>query len=43
MAKRVKWTEAAWADLEHLGDYIAADSRFYAAAFVREIRQAADP
>jgi plasmid stabilization system protein ParE len=41
MAKTVKWTEAAWADLDAIADYIAADSAFYAAAFVREVREAA--
>jgi len=41
MAKTVKWTEAAWSDLDGVADYIAADSPFYAAAFVREVREAA--
>lgn len=41
MAKRVKWTEAAWSDLESMADYIAKDSAYYAAAFVREVRQKA--
>jgi plasmid stabilization system protein ParE len=40
MARRVKWTEAAWNDLEGVSDYIAKDSRYYAAAFVREVRDA---
>ncbi|MEW6482057.1 MAG: type II toxin-antitoxin system RelE/ParE family toxin [bacterium] len=41
MARKVKWTEAAWSDLKEAADYIAKDSQFYAAAFVREVRDAA--
>jgi len=41
MARSVSWTETAWADLEAIADYIAHDSRFYAAAFVREARDVA--
>jgi plasmid stabilization system protein ParE len=41
MARRVVWTEAASSDLAGAADYIARDSRFYAAAFVREVRAAA--
>ncbi|MBI3922696.1 MAG: type II toxin-antitoxin system RelE/ParE family toxin [Armatimonadetes bacterium] len=41
MALRVKWTETAWADPESVADYIAQDSPYYAAAFVRETRDAA--
>ena len=41
MARKVKWTEAAWSDLEEAADYIAKDSPHYAAAFVRETRDAA--
>jgi len=41
MAKTVKWTEVAWSDLEAVADYIAKDSRYYAAGFVREVREAA--
>jgi plasmid stabilization system protein ParE len=41
MARRVKWTEIAWNDLEESTDYIAKDSPFYAAAFIREVRDAA--
>ncbi len=41
MARSVAWTESAWADLEGIADYIAQDSRFYAASFVRETRDAA--
>jgi len=40
MARRVVWTQAASADLEEAADYIARDSRYYAAAFVREVRAA---
>jgi len=41
MARRVVWTAAASFDLEEAAGYIARDSRYYAAAFVREIRAAA--
>ena len=41
MARKVKWTEAAWNDLEEAADYIAKDSLHYAAAFVRESRDGA--
>lgn len=41
MARRVAWTETAWRDLEHVADYIAADSPGYAAALVRRIRDQA--
>ena len=41
MAFHVEWTEAAWSDLEEVADYIARDSRYYAAAFVQEVRDAA--
>jgi plasmid stabilization system protein ParE len=41
MARKVKWTEAAWIDLEEAADYIARDSPHYAAAFVREVRDGA--
>ena len=41
MDRRVVWTEAAWSDLEAAADYIAKDSPRYAAAFVREVRDAA--
>ena len=41
MARKVKWTAAAWNDLEEAADYIAQDSAHYAAAFVRESRDAA--
>jgi plasmid stabilization system protein ParE len=41
MAKTLKWTEAAWTDLDAVVKYITRDSRHYAAAFVREVRDAA--
>lgn len=41
MARKVEWTEVAWSDLQEGSDYIAKDSRYYAAAFVREVRDAA--
>lgn len=41
MAWKVKWTRPALEDMEQIADYIAADSKFYAAAFVRDIREAA--
>ena len=41
MARKVVWTESAWRDLEEVTDYIAKDSSHYAAAFIREAREAA--
>jgi len=41
MARKVIWTETAWADLEEVADYIGKDSPHYAAAFVRETRDVA--
>jgi toxin ParE1/3/4 len=41
VTRRVVWTEAAASDLEQTADTIARDSRRYAAAFVREVRDAA--
>ena len=41
MARKVMWIESAWRDLEEVADYIAKDSFHYAAAFVREARDAA--
>ena len=38
MARKVEWTEVAWSDLEWVSNYIAKDSRYYAAAFVHEVR-----
>jgi len=40
VARRIKWTEQALADLTVVADYIALDSPHYAAAFVREVRDA---
>jgi len=41
MARKVEWTQVAWSDLEWVSNYIAKDSRYYAAAFVHEVRDAA--
>lgn len=41
MAREIVWTDPAWDDIENAADYIARDSEFYAAAFVREIKEAA--
>lgn len=41
MAWQVVWTDTAWRDLEEAAEYIAKDSPHYAAAFVREVRDAA--
>lgn len=40
MAQAVIWTDAAWSDLQDIAEYIAEDSRVYAAAFVRDARDA---
>lgn len=40
MDREVVWSYEATADLEALAEYISRDSAFYAAAFVREIRDA---
>ena len=40
MARKVKWTKIAWRDLESIAGYIARDSPYYAAAFIREVREA---
>lgn len=42
MAREVVWTEPAWEDLEAASEYIARDSEYYAAAFVREVKEAAE-
>ncbi len=42
MAREVVWTSPAWDDLEAAAEYIARDSEAYAAAFVREIKVAAE-
>ena len=41
MARTVRWTETATQDLEETAEFIGRDSRFYAAALVRETRAAA--
>ena len=41
MARTVRWTETAAQDLEEVAEFIGRDSRFYAAALVREARVAA--
>jgi toxin ParE1/3/4 len=38
MARRVRWTPAAIEDLNEAAEYIARDSRYYAAAFVRKMK-----
>ena len=42
MARQVVWTEPAWDDVDAAAEYIARDSDYYAAAFVGEIKQAAE-
>lgn len=41
MARTVRWTETATEDLAEVAEFIGRDSRFYAAALVREVRGAA--
>ena len=41
MAPRVIWSEPAWSNLEAGAEYIAKDSPRYAAALIREAREAA--
>jgi len=41
MARKIKWAEIAWKDLEEAADYIAKDSPYYAASFVKNTRDAA--
>lgn len=41
MARTVRWTETATQDLEEAAAFIGRDSRFYAAALMRETRAAA--
>ncbi|MEO6203185.1 MAG: type II toxin-antitoxin system RelE/ParE family toxin [Nitrospirales bacterium] len=41
MARTIGWTESATSDLEEAADFITRDSRFYAAALVRETQEAA--
>ena len=40
MARKIIWTKSAWTDLEEIADYITKDSEYYAAALVRDIRDA---
>jgi addiction module RelE/StbE family toxin len=40
MARRVVWSYEATSDLRTLAEYIAKDSPYYAAAFIRELRDA---
>lgn len=42
MARQVIWTEPAWDDLDAAAEYIARDSEYYAAAFVQEVKDAAE-
>jgi len=41
MARVLRWTVTAWRDLEEIADYIARDSPYYAASFVRKVRDEA--
>ena len=41
MARRIKWTATSWNDLQDTADFISKDSPYYAASFVREVRDAA--
>ena len=41
MARIVKWTETASEDLREAAKFIARDSPYYAASFVRQVRKAA--
>jgi toxin ParE1/3/4 len=41
MARKVVWTEPAWEDLEAAANYIARDSKNYAATFVQGVKDAA--
>jgi toxin ParE1/3/4 len=40
MAYRVNWTEIAFEDLEGVEKYISRNSPYYAAVFIREVREA---
>ena len=42
MARKVDWTDTAWEDLAATADYIARDSKNYAATFVQEVKEAAE-
>jgi len=41
VARTIGWSDAATSDLEEAADFIARDSRYYAAALVRDARAAA--
>ena len=41
MARIVKWTEAALTDVQEVVEYLAMDSRRYAAAFLEQVKHAA--
>ena len=41
MARKVIWTDPAWADLEAAAQDITRDSEFYAASLVQEVHEAA--
>jgi plasmid stabilization system protein ParE len=41
VARAVRWSETATRDLEEAAEFIARDSRYYAAALVRDARVAA--
>lgn len=41
MARKVVWTEPAWEDLVAAADFIARDSKSYAATFVQSVKEAA--
>ena len=41
MARRVSWSRPALEDLDQIAGYIALDSKYYSATFVREVRDAA--
>jgi plasmid stabilization system protein ParE len=41
MARKIIWTQSAWNDLEETAEYIAKDSIHYAAATIRQCRDAA--
>jgi len=40
VARRVRWTTRAWSNVEAAAEYIADDSPRYAAALIREAREA---
>ncbi len=42
MAREVVWAEPAWDDLAAAAEYIARDPENYAAAFVQEVKEAAE-